>query len=902
MNAAPGNVSESHQRTEEAFRALEEELERRVAEQTAELRAANEELKRSAEARLAQVHFLESLERIDGAIRRADDVEQMLRDVVETVLSILECDRAWLLYPCDPEAPSFRVLMECTRPEYPGALALDLEVPMAPGQAQDMRDALGSEDPMTYTLGTEHPVCRETAERFRVQAQMFTAVYPKVGTPWLFGVHQCSYARVWTQEDRQLFREIGRRIADGLSSMLFLRELEKSEARFRSLVETAASAILCLSPDHRILELNPEAERLYGCARADALEKDYLQLFVPEEVRDAVAEDIRKVLAGEPARGFENPVIRRDGDRRILSWSMNRLTDQRGQPTAVIAVGQDVTENKRAQAQAQTHIYFLESLEQVDNAIRRTDDVEQMLREVLKAVFSIFDGDRVWLLYPCDPQAPTFHVPVEISRSEYPGAFALNLEIPMRPGGDEVCTAALASEGPVAYVSDRELPIHHELTEKFGVRSQLVMAIYPKIGRPWMLGMHQCSHPRSWTQEEQRLFHEIARRLGDALSTLLILRDLRESEERFRTLVEQAADAFFLNRPDGKILDVNQRACDSLGYSRDELLSLSLAEIEGAGGSPSYRLGLWETLAPGEPMTWEGAHRRKDGTTFPVEVRVGLLELDGERLMLGLARDVTGRKRAEEELAEYREHLEVLVEERTRQLEAAQGELLRKERLAVLGQLTASVAHEIRNPLGTIRSSMFVIDRTLRGKDLGIKEDLERARRNVIRCDTIIEELLDYVRDKTLNLTPTALDDYIGRVLDEQAIPDGIELLRRLASKSSIPLDPERFRRCVINVVTNACHAMTSERGSGGQLTVETARSADRVEIRIADTGVGISADDLARVFEPLYSTKSFGVGLGLPIVKQVMEQHDGGVEIASRPGEGTAVTLWLPADGAEET
>ncbi|MCP4657211.1 MAG: PAS domain S-box protein [bacterium] len=562
-------------------------------------------------------------------------------------------------------------------------------------------------------------------------------------------------------------------------------------------------------------------------------------------------------------------------------------------------------------------------------------------------------------------------------------------------------------------------------------------------------------------------------------------RALNESEERFRTVVEQAGDAFFLTTLDGKILEVNRRGCDVLGYSRDELLAMTLTDIDVEIESHHHKERFWDKLTPGEYVTLEGRNRRKDGSEFPVEVRVGLIELGGDLFMLGLARNITERKRAEarierlnqleesllrpgnpqekakritdgvidifdadfariwltrsgdrcdsgcphakviqgphicrhrdrclhllassgrythidgkmhrrvpfgsykigrvaaghapgfltndvthdpevhdhgwarrlglvsfagckvqstdgntigvlalfskhaissdevtlletvagitsqvirttvaeEALAEYREQLEELVKERTRQLEAAQEELIRKERLAALGQLIASVAHEIRNPLGTIRSSMFVIGRTLGGKDLGIREDLERARRNVIRCDAIIEELLEFVRAKRLSLTPTALDDYIGGILDEQTIPDGIDLIRRLTSGSRIPLDPERFQSCVINVVANACHAMTSERGSGGQLTVETARSADRVEIRIADTGVGIGADDLARVFEPLYSTKSFGVGLGLPIVRQIMERHHGGVEIASRPDEGTTVTLWLPADRGE--
>jgi PAS domain S-box-containing protein len=123
--------------------------------------------------------------------------------------------------------------------------------------------------------------------------------------------------------------------------------LRESEERFRSLVQTAVSVILSLSPDHRIVEFNPEAERLYGRKREDVLGKDYLELFIPEEERDAVAADMKKVLAGEPTKGFENEVIAHDGSEHVLIWNVNRLLDSKGQPKGIIAVGQDITDRKR---------------------------------------------------------------------------------------------------------------------------------------------------------------------------------------------------------------------------------------------------------------------------------------------------------------------------------------------------------------------------------------------------------------------------------------------------------------------------------------------------------------------------------------------------------------------------
>ena len=124
---------------------------------------------------------------------------------------------------------------------------------------------------------------------------------------------------------------------------------------------------------------------------------------------------------------------------------------------------------------------------------------------------------------------------------------------------------------------------------------------------------------------------------------------LLRSEDRFRALVEQAADAMFVHDLEGNLVDVNRRACESLGYTREELLSMTINDVE-QGHSPEELGALWKEMAPGSPRTVDGTHRRKDGTTFPVEVRVGVLEAGGSPLLLALARDVTERREAERRL------------------------------------------------------------------------------------------------------------------------------------------------------------------------------------------------------------------------------------------------------------
>jgi signal transduction histidine kinase len=169
------------------------------------------------------------------------------------------------------------------------------------------------------------------------------------------------------------------------------------------------------------------------------------------------------------------------------------------------------------------------------------------------------------------------------------------------------------------------------------------------------------------------------------------------------------------------------------------------------------------------------------------------------------------------------------------------------------------------------------------------------------RCETIITELLDFARARGVQLQPTGLDDWLAELLDEYEMPAGVEISSNLKCENlELAIDREELRRAVINVLDNACGAMVPYGDGGGDLhnlAITTRVEGGRLEMVFSDSGPGIPADIMADIMEPLFSTKNFGTGLGLPTVKRIMEEHGGGVEIESEEGKGTRAVLWLPAD-----
>ena len=231
----------------------------------------------------------------------------------------------------------------------------------------------------------------------------------------------------------------------------------------------------------------------------------------------------------------------------------------------------------------------------------------------------------------------------------------------------------------------------------------------------------------------------------------------------------------------------------------------------------------------------------------------------------------------------------------TRDLKASRDQLIQAERLATAGKMSASFAHEIRNPL----SSMRMLAQMLMQKPEMSGEKHQQSLRYILeeieRIDTIVKGLMDFARPASLDLKQQPIAPILQTVLDlmeANFAHHNIQLVLEVSPETpEIQLDSDKLKQAFMNVVLNAMEAMPQ----GGELRVSTFTEKDRVCIKVEDTGIGVAVEDLEYLFEPFFTRKTRGTGLGLANVKRILEEHGGTVEIDSIPDEGTRVSMWLP-------
>ena len=406
-------------------------------------------------------------------------------------------------------------------------------------------------------------------------------------------------------------------------------------------------------------------------------------------------------------------------------------------------------------------------------------------------------------------------------------------------------------------------------------------------------------------------------KLVAAIQTLQDITERKQAEESLHLLsqaIEQTPTAVVITDCAGIIEYVNPYFSKVTGYSTEEAIGQNPRILKSGWHPPEFYAELWKTILGGRIWRGEFLNKGKDGELYWENMSISPVNNAAGKIthFVAVKENITERKWAEEELHRWNRELESKVEERTRQLLASQEELVRKEKLAILGQLSGSLGHELRNPLGVMSNAVYFLKIVLSDADETVQEYLEIIKKEIDSSLWIITDLLDFARTRPPRTTAVATRDLTEESLSRCVIPENIDL--QSAIPDNLPrlrVDPLQTGQVLTNLITNAVQAMPAggalrlsarevsscESGVSEAETRDQKQKTDFIAISVTDSGEGISPENMEKLFQPLFTTKAKGIGLGLVVCKNLVTANGGRIEVESEPGKGTIFTVLLPVE-----
>ena len=523
------------------------------------------------------------------------------------------------------------------------------------------------------------------------------------------------------------------------------------------LFESSRDALMLLAPPSwRFTGANRATLQLFGASSVDEFTALGPWDVSPERQPDGrpsseKAQEMIAIAMREGAHFFEWQHQRLDGQPFAADVLLTRM--EVGGDLFLQATVRDITERKQFELQLSLRIRHLDVMERISRISLGSKSVEELLERVLDEILVVFNADRAWFLYPCDSGAPSWSVPMERTRPEWPGAFARGMVMPMVPEVAEVFRELLASATPIPYGPAASHDIPAAVAEQFSIKSQMQMALRPRVGSPWVMGLHHCAQARAYDADELLIFKDIGQRVSDALSSIIMLKNLRE----------------------------------------------------------------------------------------------------------------------------------------------AQDELVRKEKLAVLGQVAGSVGHELRNPLGVMSNAVYFLQTVLSDADETTREYLNIIKSEIAASERIVSDLLDSVRTKPPHPEAVGVAKLIERILRKYTMPPSVSVQLDIpATLPPLRADPQQIQQVFSNLISNGVEAMPE----GGVLEIRAVENKPEgtITVSVRDSGIGMTPEQLGKLFQPLYTTKARGIGLGMVVVKNLIQANGGSVTVQSEAGKGTVIAVMLSA------
>ncbi len=374
--------------------------------------------------------------------------------------------------------------------------------------------------------------------------------------------------------------------------------------------------------------------------------------------------------------------------------------------------------------------------------------------------------------------------------------------------------------------------------------------------------------------------------------------NLQLSESLLNAIMDSTVDAIIVIDSHGTVQTVNPATQRLFGYAPEQVIGQNVKMLMPPPFREEHDSYISNYLESGTAkiigIGREVVGRRQDGSVFPIHLAVSQITIDDQILFAGIIRDISDLKRAEHKLAELNRYLEREVQDRTAELRDAQAELVRNEKLALLGQVSANISHEIRNPLNAAKTSAYYLMNAKSPTESKIIEHLERIDRQIHMIDNVITALTDLAKLPDPRIAEIDLIELVQQTIDSVDLPPDIHVvIEKAPGLPPVRGDVNQIAMVIRNLVRNARDAMNQ---GGGQLTISFGKDGQHLSVSVADNGCGIAEADLARIMDPFFSTKARGMGLGLAIIQAILEKNDGRMDVQSHVGTGSNFQIFLPS------
>jgi PAS domain S-box-containing protein len=627
------------------------------------------------------------------------------------------------------------------------------------------------------------------------------------------------------------------------------KQLLEERDRAQNYLDVASVMFVALDTKGRITMLNRKGCEILKCTVEEALGKNWFDNFLPNKVKNGVKRHFRSILAGKASfpKYHENPVLAKNGDIRLIWWHNTVLRNRDGRVVGTLSSGEDITEWKQAQqALVDSEEKFRNLAEQSPNMV--------FVNKKGRVVYANKKAEEI----------------MGYSKEEF-----------YSPSFIFLCLIAPESREQIKTIYGRHVkngkdvgPFEYKLVTKNGrildaiLTSRLVTYEGDKAIIGTVIDITEHKKMEDELKQERDMLEAVTENVGAGLA-----------------IISEDYHILWANK---LLKQINGDCEGKMCYSTFNRLTDICPDC-----------GVKKVFENGTPLDiHEYSNKDDKGNTFWVELIVTPIKDEKGNIIaaLELAVNITERKIMQNKLAEYSQKLEKIVEKRTEQLKQTQAKLVKSERLATIGELAAMVGHDLRNPLTGIMGAAYYL-KAKHGTDVGAKgkEMLETIENAIKYSNKIINDLLEYSRDLKLEFTETTPKAMLQSALSLLEVPEKIQIIDATKDKPTVKADTEKIRKGFVNIIQNAIDAMPE----GGTLTIKSRKVKSKLEIAFKDTGTGMSEEALSKLKGgvPLFTTKSKGMGFGLPICRRLVEAHGGKISVKSMAGKGTTVTVTIPVN-----